>query len=137
MRKMKRLLAAALCCVCLLSMYQETMMAASPEDEIMPCWDQTNVVGIDMIFRNNVATCILSIVPKEGVTLITGYLQLYDVTDGKLIRSWAIKGTNTYYSKEETYPVTRGHKYTLTYKGTITGSKGTDEIEVTKTGTNN
>ncbi|MDE7435619.1 MAG: hypothetical protein K2N01_07365 [Lachnospiraceae bacterium] len=137
MRKIKRLLAAALCCVCLLGMCQEAAMAASPEDEIMPCWDQTNVVTIDMVFNNNIATCILNIVPKSGVTLITGYLQLYDVTDDKLIRSWAIKGTGTLYNKEETYPVTRGHKYTLTYKGTVTGSQGTDEIEVTKTGTNN
>lgn len=137
MRRMKRLLAAALCCVCLLGTCQEAVMAASPEDEIMPYWDQTNVVSINLLFKNNVATCILNIVPKSGVKLITGYLILYDETDGRQVHSWAIKGEGTVYNKEETYPVTHGHKYTLRYKGTVTGSQGTDEINVSKTLTNN
>lgn len=137
MRKMKRLLATALCCVCLLGITSQTVSAANPDDGIMPCWDQTNMVSINLTFSNNKANCTLTVQAYSGLDMITGYLQLYDDTTGERLRSWAVKGENSYYHKNETWPVTRGHQYTLIYKGTVTGSQGTDEITVSKTATYN
>lgn len=134
MKKLRRLLAGLLCCTMLMG--TSSVMAYAADDGIMPYYDQTSMVTINLSFKNNLAYCYISVVGYSDTRTIKGDFLLYDETAQKQAGYWRIDTPHSYYMYTEKCFVQPGHKYTLSFRGKVTGASGTDDIRLSKTATN-
>lgn len=94
--------------------------AATPRyTEVRTCHPRLSFQGASAICKVEVETYGDSVDVSLTMTLYH--------SSGRLLASWPVTRTGT---TTQTYPVTIGESYTLTVIGTVSGSNGTDNINL-------
>lgn len=104
-------------------------LAPVQAEEISPYAELTAKTQLFLYFQSNVAKCQVTVSCKSGQTGIFGAVALYDETDHTTVDSWGISSGSAHYNGTKEIPVKSGHKYTLTFNGTV-GTAGGDRESV-------
>lgn len=95
--------------------------------EITPYAEQTSRVQLTLNFHSNTASCHVNVICKPGQTGIFGAAALYDETDKETVASWGISSDSARYTGTKEISVKSGHKYTLSFNGTVGTASGKRE----------
>lgn len=104
-----------------------SLPVASQAADILPLWDNTNMLQIALSFSDDVATCSAYISGKSDTSRITGSLQLWDVTTNTKVETWHTENKDTYLHMSEKADVTPGHTYKLTLIAYVYNKQGSSE----------
>ena len=98
--------------------------------------DDTNLCSIDYIhtrdirvamsFNGNIANCATIFMPVYNSTKISGTLTLYDLTSNRAVGTWSVVKTGI-CNEVRTSIVEKGHKYRLSFSGTVTDKNNSSE----------
>lgn len=84
-------------------------------------WDVTLGLNFD---SNNIAHCVIGVIPFQNCSGISGMMRLLDST-GNVVGSWAITDYESPYSVTRTCQCQAGQEYTLTFQGYAYSNDGT------------
>ena len=92
-----------------------------------PRYDAVHTVEPTLTFSGRTAQCELYIRSKVTPVDVNLTMALYPLGGSRALATWPVTRTGT---TTQTYPVTIGESYTLTITGTVSGSNGTDNINL-------
>ncbi|MDR1328184.1 MAG: hypothetical protein LBK23_01105 [Oscillospiraceae bacterium] len=130
MRTGKRILAAALCCLCLLSAAQTGAAAAPAQTSgIQPFWTTISSISLSMTYSNGKVNWEGYISGNSNVTSIAATYTLEKRNSNgtySSVDSWSVSGSATYLDSSGSKTVATG-TYRLTVNVTVTASSGASE----------
>lgn len=80
-----------------------------------------------LLFSGSTANCKVTVKTYDSNASIDLTMSLYPIDGGQALVSWPVTRTGT---TTQTFAVTIGEAYTLTITGTVSGSNGTDNIDL-------
>lgn len=118
MKKIRRMVMLPVCslvmaCGCFQSVY------AQADTGISVLSENSSDGNVVLTFSQNKAKCSVLITGKSGTSKISGTLKLYDEAAKKTTQAWSVSKNGDVYSESFTVTVLSGHKYTLSFKGTV------------------
>lgn len=131
MKNRKRLIAAALCCLCLLGAAQATgaVASASGQSGIQPLWTTISTITLSMSYSGgkvNWGGLISGNANVAGISATYTLEKLNSSGTYSSVDSWNDSGTNTYLSSSGSKTASTG-TYRLTVSATAVTTSGTSE----------
>lgn len=87
--------------------------------ELIPRYANSSEATVTLQCAGSTATCMITIKGKTGTSKISGTMKLYDETGKKSVASWAVRNSSSTYVGSKKATIQTGHKYTLSFSGTV------------------
>ena len=125
MRMVKMFFCIALCLFALANF--GNLPVEARETIIRPFYVENCTANVYLNYTDNKANCVVSIRGSSSVSKISGTIFLFDETEGTNVASWSVEHSGYVYSTSKTTTVRAGHKYTLSFAGTVYTENGSSE----------
>lgn len=101
--------------------------AAQADSEISLVAENISDKRLTFEFNQNQANCTVFVNGKAGTAKITGTLKLYDETTNQTVQSWTESRNSRIFQLSKTAAVKSGHRYTLSFSGSVYDADNKEE----------
>ncbi len=127
MQKMRLAAAGHLSCFFILMSGNAQTVLAQPVLEVSLLSDNISSQKLSLDFSDNQARCTVMIAGKAGTRKITGTLKLYDETEAGTVNIWTASKEGSIYNVMKTAAVKSGHRYRLSFSGSVYDADNKEE----------